>query len=276
MEALYHYTDLHAFLSIVQNKKLWLTGAHNLNDHQEINWTISKIHRRLLDLSQKHGQERAQIIWNLLNASGGTPYICALSSESDLLSQWRAYGQDGTGVSIGFKKDLLPKSDHLPILTAAKQDSISLHQVIYDQKMQDEIIENLLTLVFELPELNDQTHMAVSSAASQLSSLAIIFKNEAFHEEKEWRIVHRPLIMGRPGAIEAKNYLSISKPKHRISNGRLVTYFEYDLSGTTANSAFAEIVLGPKCEMSDYDLAILFDELDFKNLPIRRSKATYR
>ena len=31
-------------------------------------------------------------------------YICCFSGDGDLLSQWRAYADDGKGISIGFKK----------------------------------------------------------------------------------------------------------------------------------------------------------------------------
>ena len=38
-------------------------------------------------------------------------YITCFSRNGDLLSQWRAYGDDGRGVSIGFNSKLLYKVD---------------------------------------------------------------------------------------------------------------------------------------------------------------------
>ena len=40
-------------------------------------------------------------------------YFCCFSESSDLLSQWRAYGNDGQGVAIGFNAKLLSKIDDM-------------------------------------------------------------------------------------------------------------------------------------------------------------------
>lgn len=276
MEPLYHYTDLNAFLSIIQSKKLWLTGAYNLNDHQEITWTLGKIWRRLEELSKEHGPERSDKIWALLQANSGVPHICSLSSEPDLLSQWRAYGQNGAGIAIGFKRSALPSSSRLPIMTIASKDSLSLHQVIYSQKDQDEIINEILLPIFKNGKIDDSAHFAMSMASSALSGLSSMFKNEAFHEEKEWRIIHRPIIMGPPNSNESKIQQSISPPKYRVSGGKLITYFEYDFSGAVGIDIFSELILGPKCEVSHYDLSILLTENGLGNLSVKRSKASYR
>ncbi|MDB4837640.1 DUF2971 domain-containing protein [Marinomonas sp.] len=276
MEPLYHYTDLTAFLSIIQSKKLWLTGAYNLNDHQEITWALGKIGRRLEELSKEYSPECSDIIWPLLQASSGVPHICSLSSEYDLLSQWRAYGQNGAGIAIGFKRSTLPDSSRLPIMTTARQNSLSLNQVIYSQKNQDEIINQILLPIFQNEKIDDSARMAMSTASSTLSGLLSIFKNEAFHEENEWRIIHRPIIMGPPNGNESKIYQSISPPKYRVSGGKIITYFEYDFSGAASVDIFEELVLGPKCEVSRYDLSILLTENGLGDLPIKRSKASYR
>lgn len=276
MEKLFHYTDLNAFLSIIQNKKLWLTGAYNLNDHQEISWTHRKIGSRLNELASKHGRQRPDEIWTLLQANSGVPYICSLSSESDLLSQWRAYGQNGSGVAIGFKRTSLPSSERLPIITYGKKDSVSLHQVIYNEKAQDQLIDSILAPAFEGAEIDDQAHWAMSTAASQLAGLASIFKNPAFAEENEWRIIHKPIIMGKDGSQESKIHVSISPPKYRTAGGKLISYFEYEFTELKPEDIFSEIVLGPKSEVSSFDLSLLLTENGLTNLNVRRSKASYR
>ena len=45
MDIIYHYTDLNAFLSIIKNKKLWLSATNNLNDYYEVGWFLNKIHK---------------------------------------------------------------------------------------------------------------------------------------------------------------------------------------------------------------------------------------
>jgi hypothetical protein len=276
METLFHYTDLNAFLSIVQNRKLRLTGAYNLNDYQEITWTLDKIRKRLTELAAVHGRQRPDEIWTLLHANSGVPYICSLSSEPDLLSQWRAYAQNGSGIAIGFNRKSLPGSNHLPVLTLGKDDSLTLHQVVYDEKAQELLIDSILKPAFEGKEIDDKAHHAMSMAATYLSALSSTFKNAAFHEEKEWRIIHRPFITGKENSNESKIQASVSPPKYRVSGGRLITYFEYDFCGAKPEDIFSKIVLGPKCEVSYYDLSILLTENGLANINVQRSKASYR
>lgn len=276
MDTLYHYTNLDAFLSILRNKRLWLTGAHNLNDYREISWTLTKVEKRLAELAGEFNEESINLLDRLIKGNMATPYICSLSTESDLLSQWRAYGKDGTGVAIGFRKDLLPKSDRLPFRTVAKADSIKTHPVIYSDSEQDERLKDVIRRALEGIENPSPDNQGSSMyAVSEIVGLATVFKNSAFEEEHEWRIVHLPFITS-----EFKNktqvYVSISEPQHRVANNKLVTYFEYDLSSLVDDGIFSELVLGPRCEISDYDLSILLASVGLHSLQYRRSAASYR
>lgn len=276
-QTLYHYTDLNALLGIIQNKKLWLTGAYNLNDHQEIKWALSKIYEKLVEYNERCSDNRAELCWQLIELSVGVPYICSLSEAPDLLSQWRAYASNGDGVSIGLKKEALPASNRLPINSIIPKDSLSLHKVIYQETTQNEIIDNLLGKLFQFKELNSEAHTQMSLIASNLSGIVSLFKNEAFYEEQEWRIIHRPFITGNHEITSSRVNQSISEPRYRISNGkRLVTYFEYDFWGAKPEDIFSEIILGPRSEVSDYDLSILLGENGLDLIPIKRSKASYR
>jgi hypothetical protein len=60
-------------------------------------------------------------------------YITCFSRKGDLLSQWRAYGDDGRGVSIGFDSKLLYKVD-------SRKNDIYVEDVLYDKEKQIEDI----------------------------------------------------------------------------------------------------------------------------------------
>ncbi|MGE8294515.1 MAG: DUF2971 domain-containing protein [Pseudomonas sp.] len=276
MNALYHYTDLNALLSIIRNKKLWLTGTNNLNDFRELNWATSLLSEKLFELSQKHGDEKTNMVWQIFHHTIGVPYICSLTSDPDLLSQWRGYGDNAAGVAIGFKLSALPMKRPFPLLSMIKDDSVSLHEVIYDKATQENLISAILEPIFSKPELDGQIHAAISLACTQLCGLAAMLKNPAFHEEREWRIIHRPMIMGREGSNESEVMYSISPPQQRVARNKLITYFEYDLRPDQEGQVFQEIVLGPKCEVSDYDLSIFLTQNGIAELPVRRSAASYR
>lgn len=276
MSNFYHYTDLNAFLSIIKNKKLWLSGTNNLNDHQELHWAASKIVNILSERKAGAEVERAELIWMGFKRMFTQYYICSFSTSSDLLSQWRAYGQDGAGVAIGFSRASFPEMSRPPYLTASSADNTSFSKVIYSEREQEEIIRSFIEPSFKSPALDQNTHMAISTACSELASYMSIFKNPAFSEENEWRLIHRPMIMGFEGKRMSIVNQSVSQPQFRVSNNKIVTYFEFPLDKAPSSDYFLEIVLGPKCEISEHDLRIFLTSNNLPEINISMSKASYR
>lgn len=269
MEILYHYTDLNGLLGIIQHRKLWLTSAFNLNDHQEVIWAIRRIKSKILDLQPQLDGDLFDIFKDLMLGGKVTdPYVCSLTSEVDLLSQWRAYGKDGTGVSIGIKLSALPNIEK-PFLTQQERDDyLYLAEVVYSQKEQDSMIDKMFAPFIKVGLNIEERFELLTQFAQRLIQITPTFKNPAFREEAEWRIIYMPML-GRGGN-------KISEPNFRISGSKLIPYFEYVLSGRAPNDIFAEIMLGPKCETSPNDLSIFLAQHGLRDLPILRSKASYR
>ena len=276
MQTLYHYTDLNAFLSIIQQRKLWLTGVFNLNDSQEIYWALNKIKERLHDVRNKCGDNNARDLWEMIENNSTEAYICSLSSDGDRLSQWRAYGQNGTGIAIGFKEKSLPQFARRPYLVMPIEESISLQKIIYSDSEQEEMITQVLKPLLDRGKSAKLTDPVLMVAAIELSALTSIFKNHAFHEECEWRIVHRPLEFEKRDNESADVILSISPPKHRVSGGKLVTYYEYSFDNIEYKDIFLEIILGPKCEASERDLSIFLMQHGLESIKIKKSSASNR
>lgn len=272
MESLYHYTTLEASLSILKGRKLWLTSAHNLNDHQEVNWMYGKIAKQIEFFRGDYSDEAIRIVSEAIIANRNTPYICSFSTNPDLLSQWRAYASDGTGFAIGFNRSALPRIDGLPHLSAAVQNSTSTHSLIYQEVVQDDLVRNFLRTALEAAQDPTAQHSGKHvDFILNLVALASVCKNPAFVEEAEVRMIHLPLIHLKEGK-GAVVMMAVSEPKFRISCGRLATYFEYDIP----KDAITEVVLGPKCQVSGYDLTMLLSSTGYPNVTIRRSSASYR
>jgi hypothetical protein len=175
------------------------------------------------------------------------------------------------------KTEALPETKRLPINTIIPKDSLSLHKVIYEEAQQNQIIDNQLNKLFAFESIDSEANMQMSLIATNLAGIVSLFKNEAFYEEQEWRIIHRPFITGSHQITSSRIHQSISKPRYRVSNGnRLVTYFEYDFFDAKPEDIFSEIILGPRSEVADYDLSILLGECGLDVIPIRRSRASYR
>ena len=86
-------------------------------------------------------------------------YICCFSGDGDLLSQWRAYADDGKGISIGFKKskikDFLRKIEIEAIGIEHKEKTeIDLFDVEYIRKFKKSKYNGELSKIFEyFPEI---------------------------------------------------------------------------------------------------------------------------
>lgn len=278
MSTLYHYSDVDGFFNIIKNKKLWLSGPHNLNDHQEMHWALGKIRSALEKLTQEYPIEQINYLWEMISNNRLTPFVCSLSSEGDLLSQWRAYARDGTGLAIGFNKELCPNSGTLPHHTVAVKNSITTMRVTYDDDEQNITIDKILRAAFSSisSDENWQVNHALINAAFQLNGLAPSYKNKAFSEESEWRIIHTPMIMGNINTNTTTTHAGISEIKHRTSNGKLITYFEYDFSHLVEQGFITDLVLGPKCAIQNYDLEIFLSIHGLEKIKFRRSTASYR
>lgn len=220
MTTLFHYSDVDGFFNIVKNKKLWLSGPHNLNDHQELHWALGKTYKALQLLLPLYQKEHVELLWESICINKLTPFTCSLSSNGDLLSQWRAYARNGTGLAIGLEKDLLPNTGYTPHHNAAKSHCITTMQVTYDDKKQDETIKAILekALNSARDSENWQTNPAMIDAAFEINGLATIYKNDAFREECEWRLIHTPMITGNSETNKTSVMGGLSEIKHRTSN----------------------------------------------------------
>jgi hypothetical protein len=278
MTILYHYSDVDGFFNIIKSKKLWLSGPHNLNDHQEMHWALRKIRTSLEKMTQEYPIDQINILWEIISSNQVTPFVCSLSSEGDLLSQWRAYARNGTGLAIGFSKELCPNSGTLPHHTILAKNSITTMRLTYDDDEQDRTIDKILRSAF-LSIASDENWTkshALIDAAFRLNGLAPSYKNKAFSEEAEWRIIYTPMIMGNINTNTITTQAGISEIKHRTSSGKLITYFEYDFSHLVENDFVVDLVLGPKCEIQNYDLELFLSMYGFEKLRFRRSTASYR
>jgi len=128
LETIYHYCNEKSFRGILKSKKLWLSDVHCMNDSTEQTWLINKAKKRLQELNQGNlWRDILPIIINL-EPMDHNPHAFCFSPNPDLLSQWRAYADDGKGYSIGFSSSWLKsqKKTH--------GRSIDLWKVNYDEK----------------------------------------------------------------------------------------------------------------------------------------------
>lgn len=260
-QVLYHYCSAEAFTSIVQSGEHGTirASAMNLsNDSMEGRLAIQELMRRW----KTEGVSNAELLelqkhWDGFIDNAVALAFC-LSAEGDLLSQWRAYADDGRGVSIGFARSYFQSEFN-------DDGKPRLHQVSYlDRKSPQPMLDRLHSLIKEkvvrTPEFADfpgLPHLIYRYCNGDLFAL----KGEAFREEQEWRLllVH-PVHMVR---------------EYRHAKDRIIPFRSYPLAHSASRPPIVEVVLGPKHTTPIPFVRAMLNKR-FGDVQVVRSKATYQ
>lgn len=115
-------------------------------------------------------------------------YVTCFSKEGDSLSQWRAYANNGNGISIGFNRKKLE---------SVLAGNNSYKYILYDKESQKSAVKLIINEAtkFLLPkkkELDWSDHKYYYFAGYCVSNLLDLiianYKDPAFKEEKEYRV----------------------------------------------------------------------------------------
>jgi hypothetical protein len=196
---LYHYTSAQGLLGILESNSLRASDLHFMNDFSELKYATELINNELVRAAKEHIADllpqflskpfRAYIIDEF------TAYAVCFCEKEDQLSQWRAYAGHGTGYALGF--DL----NQIENIQAGDSQTI-LQKVVYDRERQlnllkepiKEYIDNFRTTnnnASGFSEDQRQKHLSNSfdNFLGSTCTFPLFFKNQAFEEEKEWRMV---------------------------------------------------------------------------------------
>lgn len=251
----FHYCSADSFFKIVSNKTLWLSSLTASNDRFEGRWLSHVVDRVSRDqgLSQ---WDRESLVSTVRAAEERIDCLgFCMSSDGDMLSQWRGYADDGAGFSIGFSRGFVG-SAYGP---SPFGQHISLQQITYDANLQDQSVRayfpKIMQLVsegaFRTPTVGSlltgpktpaqfESEKAEYQAKNQelqttiwsMMPLMYTLKNQAFREEMEVRLIG-----------------PVMKPLRNLDfffrRGRLVPYFELSV-GPWAADKIQKVILGPK------------------------------
>lgn len=258
-ENLFHYTNYEGAKGIVESKSIWLTKLAYLNDKSELKLAIKLFQDKVLDLSKTLNCATTisflkKVADQLESFNSTNICVASFCENGNLLSQWRSYGNNGSGVAMAFNGDLLNK--------LAKNNSILLCRCVYSFADQARIIEELIEQLiakfkivssFENPNVPTLVQTVINQFNSTFLSIAPIIKNEHFQEEKEWRLITRLI------KHEDANWFP------RITNAKVSEYFKlkFDLPESDPIAILNGLNIGPA---SDQELvAKVFSVLLSKN-----------
>lgn len=255
----YHYCSVDAFVNILKTNSIWLTHARELNDFQEdifFRKPLQRARQYFKDRSEPEKQLVQQIVDEYYNRVA-FPYVACFSKDDDVLSQWRAYANDGKGVAIGFKLgafsffDLLAQEHGI-----SAQKALMIDEVSYSHEEREvDFMKNILSACL-INYKNCKTESEiVMQGVSALNRLSIFTKSQGFEEEQEVRLAYYPCYRNMLANLscECSNGSNIGELQFRVRDERIISYFAYNLP----ENAIASITLGPKCNI-DFSQLTLF------------------
>lgn len=193
-----------------------------------------------------------------------------LSSEGDMLSQWRGYADDGHGVSIGFD------TQRLRVWLAESSDDtldVELVRITYAKETAREklrpLAEGLIhhALAGRFSRANRKAPTLTVNPTylrwrRQLIDQMYRFKNEAFKEEKEWRLLSSFNPDRMSGGFGVHPTRSVLKPFATLN------FAEH-------TNIITDVKIGPKNTTTEAVLAGFLRSVDM-DIDIDKSTATYR
>jgi hypothetical protein len=269
---LYQYTDLRGFMGILESKVIWLSQMSTLNDYMEHNWLTKLAKSRLDRLIADPGDRRVGLgkldakdvpdaflillRTQLRHGEPVDPYCACFSEDGDVLSQWRAYADQGAGFAIGFDPFRFPEDE-----------ATTLKPVCYDPSEHARIVRALIEKYQERATTGARDGFDLMQLASrfhdELLGPSMTYKNPSFSEEKEWRVVH-----------ESRKADPPYQDGFRTRGSELLHYFKLPF----VELPLREVVLGPRnpARTNQDALKTFLDRFGPPDVEIRESNATLR
>lgn len=291
-DTLYHYCPSDSFVGIINitSLQLRLSTLALSNDWMEGQLSFQALQDIVPEKSMKLSDRMA--LTRLLERVGKTQLVYGLgfclSAERDLLSQWRGYARDGSGVAIGFNKAYLEElvkenQENLPLLSLreilygeqAPRDELASHAEEIKNLIKQGALESFFTSGGKSETKEDNAgNEDKKSATSQLLKVLVSvkldsyrFKSIAFREENEYRL----LAMSRTEDTSA----TPGNLQYRAANERILAYATLAIK-EAKTSPINEVVLGPKHAITREVVEEFLELNGFPDVKVRRSSASYQ
>jgi hypothetical protein len=276
-DVLYHYTTANGLLGILRTSTLWASNLTCMNDFSELRYATNLIDKELraaLELSD------CELSKHLLSNEDVSPfsaishkysvYACCFCKEGNSLSQWRAYAEKAAGYSLGIETKRI-----LEFLNRGKLKQ-NLIEVIYSPEHQRALIKPEIMECIEnatrttLPGDEKEKYKVVvafwSDCYKRMFRFLYSFKDPAFSEEHEWRIV-----------VPDLKEEDMEEVQFREIRGQLVPYIELRFPSPQSEAVdqipIIEIIQGPLVDqtLGEKPLELLKKKYAYNDVKIRKS-----
>lgn len=256
-EKIYHYTGVQGIYNIIKSKCLWMTKSDFLNDEKELVYFYDVL-KEVVEESRFMGIDENFIEQLKIQADKMLrhTFILSFSTESDSLPLWEMYSK-GKGYNletsyrklfdaVWYGKGYISTNNNEKIYLTRKNDTGRFcgtsNLVIYDRKLQKKKIKEILRglnlcMQFKLMYPEDIKTTPIIEIEKRISSELVdymmLFKDESFSYENEFRIVYNIIDCDQLNIV-----------KHRIINDRIVPYIELGIEENFIDS----VTISPRLE----------------------------
>lgn len=236
------------------------TTARYLNDSSEYAYGRGVIADALRSKKPIGQQEAANLAAIAEDLSSEFKSICvvSLSSEGDLLSQWRAYAGSSGGFALGLRSECIRKAAH--------EQGFYLVPCSYTPADQQEAVEQLINEFQE--RMNASTEWGLKEQGGCVAAatrLAMMLKDGSFAEEHEWRLISQPKMIKELEFREGKSTLI---PFFKFALGNRNAYLDSVRVGPTPHRELAVNavrMLLRKLELSSADSMVTETRIPFRD-----------
>lgn len=261
-----HYTSVSTLEKIVSTNQVWLSNPLYMNDLEELRFGMnagaddfrsSQHLAEVCESSERHAfpvKKFDELFSNFDSNHALDTYVMCLSEHTSgkndgLLSMWRGYGANGSGVAIVFDTAKLNPNEASPFIVGRVRYKSHPERLEWIDKKLYELAQVLATTELADENLSLEAHVFIE----RLKLFALFTKHDGFSEEQEWRIVYmnerdpqglmRPMlgyaITGR--GVEPKLKLEFSKVAQVLGSGvSLESLVDLIILGPSISSILAE------------------------------------
>ncbi len=247
-EVIYHYTDLNALKSIVENNTLWATNTKFVNDIEERRYIANVLDLLLPPNSsadtislfdtikheiQDYGDTDSHRgeIHDIIRKHSADAYIISFSVNQDSLPLWSGYAQK-QGLNIGFNRQKL-RSDIYNAFDGEANDVLCGKVLYVNNKADNRNLQILQTMIYEICDdclqRNIDAELINSILASHIMYIRNFVKSESMQSEEEYRMVIIPKT-------------TESNVRIRVKDDMLIPYIEYS---ENIQEAIKCVTIGP-------------------------------
>lgn len=259
-KTLYHYTSPAALFSIIQNRTIRLSARWHLNDPRE----GADFGDLLAECApnENYCEEKAKAALKALDNLHF--YVACFSRRGDLLSQWRAYAQDGEGVSIGFDRNNL-------FSCLAAQSEMVVRPVEYADTLEDldpngEACRAFSTIMTHGPSPSD-------GMLQTLAKVRWAIKRKAYREEEECRLI---FTSSNPSSISPSLGRTTVKRQFFAAKSELRDCVEVKFDAGDWGAIISEVFIGPRSRTNPAVLENFLAANGLSSTKVIVSEAHYR